>query len=184
MGRAAAEKSKQATPEVLRFNARLEELNDRKGSRLVLRLPAEVSRRFPEGNQPQVEGTINTQPFRAPLDGDPAGGHWLRVNKAMSEGAGAAAGDKVELAILGPEPQPSPPADMLEAFKGSAAALELWDKLEPHVQRDWIRWIELAKKAETRERRVVRTIEQLEEGKRRPCCVNFYEYMLCRVQED
>ncbi|MBV8460504.1 MAG: YdeI/OmpD-associated family protein, partial [Candidatus Eremiobacteraeota bacterium] len=48
---------------------------------------------------------------------------------------------------------------------------------------DWMRWINSAKTPETRARRVRRTVEQLSSGKRRPCCVNFYEFMLHRVGE-
>ena len=60
----------------------------------------------------------------------------------------------------------------------------MWDELTPMGRRDWVRWIEGAKKPETRERRVRRTVDQLAEGKRRACCVNVYEYMLDRVEED
>ena len=51
-------------------------------------------------------------------------------------------------------------------------------------QRDWIRWIEDAKKPETRARRVTRTVSQLEDGKRRACCVDVNSFMMCRIKED
>ena len=126
---------------------------------------------------------MNGHPFRAALEPNPSGGHWLRVNEAMRKGAGAAAGDTVKLAILGPEPEPNVPADLRVALTASPEAKTLWKDLTPTGRRDWIRWIESAKKPETRTRRVTRTVEQLSEGKRRPCCVNVYEFMLCRVQE-
>ncbi len=56
--------------------------------------------------------------------------------------------------------------------------------LQLAASRGTLRWIEGAKKPETRDRRVKRTVEQLSEGKRRACCVNVYEYMMERVQED
>jgi hypothetical protein len=59
----------------------------------------------------------------------------------------------------------------------------LWDDLTTMGRRDWVHWVESAKQPETRARRVTRTVEQLSSGKRRACCVNVYEYMLCRIQE-
>jgi len=131
----------------------------------------------------KVEGTINGHPFRAPLERDASGSCWFRVNKAMREGAHAGAGDTVNLAILGPEPEPSVPADLRSAFKAFPEAKALWQQLDADARRIWIRWIESAKKPLTRARRVTRTVEQLSSGKRRPCCVNVYEFMMQRVGE-
>jgi uncharacterized protein YdeI (YjbR/CyaY-like superfamily) len=102
----------------------------------------------------------------------------------MREGAGADAGDTVELAILGPEPEPTVSADLRVALKRCQEAKALWKDLTSVGRRDWIRWIDSAKTPETRARRVLRTVEQLSSGKRRPCCVNVYEFMLRRVQEE
>jgi hypothetical protein len=68
-----------------------------------------VSKQFPSHVSTKVEGTINGHPFRAALEPNTFGSHWLRVNKAMLKGAGADAGDTVKLAILGPEPEPTVP---------------------------------------------------------------------------
>lgn len=172
-------------PSVFRFKARLlrHPKTAKTDSGALLNFPKWVSKKFPSRGTTKVEGTINGHPFRAALEAGTSGGHWLRVNKAMSEGAGADAGDTVQLAILGPEPEPTVPTDLRVAFDTSRAAKTLWEDLTPTGRRDWIRWIESAKKPETRARRVTRTVEQLSEGKRRPCCVNVYEFMLCRVQE-
>jgi hypothetical protein len=131
----------------------------------------------------KVEGTINGHPFRAALEPNTSGSHWLHVNKAMLKGAGTHAGDTVRLAILGPEPEPTVPADLWVALTASHEAKTLWDNLTTMGRRDWVRWIESAKQPETRTRRVTRTVEQLSSGKRRACCVNVYEFMLCRIQE-
>ncbi|MBN1362168.1 MAG: YdeI/OmpD-associated family protein [Sedimentisphaerales bacterium] len=102
----------------------------------------------------------------------------------MCQGAGADAGDTVQLAILGPEPEAKVPADLRVALGASDEAKALWSDLTPMGRRDWIRWIDAAKKPQTRARRITRTVEQLSSGKRRPCCVNVYEFMLCRIDED
>ena len=163
-------------PAVLRFNAQLN------GSGALLDVPTAVDEKLRD--MPKVEGTINGHPFRAALEPNPSGGRRLKVNKAMRRGSGADEGDTVELAILGPEPDPKPPADLKKAFASSPEAQTVWEELTTMGRQDWVRWIESAKKPETRARRVTRTVDQLSEGKRRACCVNVYEYMLDRVEED
>jgi hypothetical protein len=162
-------------PAVLRFNARLS------GPGSGLDVPKAVEKKL--GEMPKVEGTINGHPFRADLESKPSGGRRLKVNKAMRRGAGGG-GDTVELAILGPEPDPKGPADLRSAFESAPEAKAVWKELTTMGRQDWVRWIESAKKPETRARRVTRTVEQLSEGKRRACCVNVYEYMLSHVEGD
>jgi hypothetical protein len=173
-------------PEVLRFEARLFRRPKAGKTDFQTRLdvPERVGKKFPPRVSTTVEGTINGHPFRAALEPDASGGHSLRVNKAMLGGAGADAGDTVKLAILGPEPEPTVPADLRVALAASREAKSLWDDLTSMGRRDWVRWIESAKRPETRTRRVSRTVEQLSEGKRRACCVNVYEFMLRRIRED
>jgi uncharacterized protein YdeI (YjbR/CyaY-like superfamily) len=96
----------------------------------------------------------------------------------MLEGSAAEVGDTVKLVIMEPEPEATVPADLRTALASSHEAKPLWKSLTPVGRCDWIRWIESAKKPETRARRITRTIEQLSAGKRRPCCANIYESML------
>ncbi len=169
-------------PAVLRFSARLFPETTKSGSGTLLDVPEAVDKMLRA--MPKVEGTINGHPFRAPLEPNASGGRCLKVNKAMRRGAGADHGDTVELAVLGPEPDPKGPADLRSAFASSPEAKEVWKELTTMGRQDWVRWIEGAKTPETRARRIERTIDQLSEGKRRACCVNVYEYMLNRVEEE
>jgi Domain of unknown function (DUF1905) len=47
-----------------------------------------------------IEGTINGFPFRAALEPNGKVSHWLRVNKALHDAAGADAGDTVTTSML------------------------------------------------------------------------------------
>lgn len=183
MNKMANENKRGGGPSVLRFKARLirHPKHGKTGSSTLLDVPRGVSSKL--RGMTKVEGTMNGHPFRAAMEPNTSGGNWLRVNKAMLEGAGADAGDTVKLAILGPEPEPTVPVDLRKALNASYEAKTLWTDLTSDGRRIWIRWIESAKKPETRARRVTRTVEQLSSGKRRPCCVNVYEFMLRRVQE-
>ncbi|MFN8043467.1 MAG: YdeI/OmpD-associated family protein [Mycobacterium sp.] len=62
------------------------------------------------------------------------------------------------------------PADLRAALMTNTAALEAWRDITPLARNEFICWITDAKQQATRERRIRRTQEELEEGKRRPCC--------------
>jgi hypothetical protein len=62
------------------------------------------------------------------------------------------------------------PDDLHAAIAGDADLLSLWQSLTPLGRNEFICWVEDAKQAATRARRITRTAEELREGKRRPCC--------------
>jgi hypothetical protein len=168
-------------PEILRFKARLgaRSKEAKADAGAVLSIPGAVGRLL-DGME-SAEGTINGHPFRAALDRAASGGLALRVNQAMLRGAGARSGDTVQLAILGPEPKLVVPSDLRTAMARSEPAKSLWKDMSDLARRDYVRWVEATNNPETRARRVKRTVEQLAEGKRRPCCVNTYEYPLSLI---
>lgn len=61
-------------------------------------------------------------------------------------------------------------ADMQEAITADPDVLALWQHLTPLGRNEFICWVDDAKQAATRARRIQRTCEELREGKRRPCC--------------
>jgi hypothetical protein len=170
---------------VLRFKARLfcprNKAKAGGSATLLLDVPDVVSKKARSSGMTTVEGTINGHPFRATLETNTSGGNWLPVNRAMREGAGSDVGDTVQIAILEPVPEPAVPADLRVALTASEKAKTLWRDLTPIGRTDWVRWVESAKQPETRARRIRRTVDQLSEGKRRPCCVNVYEFMMARI---
>ena len=62
------------------------------------------------------------------------------------------------------------PRDLREALVSNDVALEAWKDITPLARNEFICWVEDAKREATRERRIRRTQEELEEGQRRPCC--------------
>ena len=62
------------------------------------------------------------------------------------------------------------PTDLRTELAKDKKALERWESLTPLARNEWICWITFVKKAETRDEHVTRTVKQLKEGKRRPCC--------------
>jgi Bacteriocin-protection, YdeI or OmpD-Associated len=62
------------------------------------------------------------------------------------------------------------PDDLRKALIANATALDAWNDITPLARNEFICWVEDAKRESTRERRIRRTREELEEGQRRPCC--------------
>ncbi len=48
--------------------------------------------------------------------------------------------------------------------------INIWEALSPIGRNEFICWVEDAKQKKTREKRISRTVEELVEGKKRPCC--------------
>ena len=62
------------------------------------------------------------------------------------------------------------PDDLRTALTASSTALAAWEDITPLARNEFICWVEDAKQDTTRQRRIRRTLEELDEGKRRPCC--------------
>lgn len=169
-------------PDVLRFRSVLIDSPAKgSGSGLALELPVDVSDKL--HGMDKVEGVVNDRAFRTAVE-QSDGAYWLPVSKAMLRNAAAEKGDEIEIAILGPEPDPIPASDLQRELDASPEATENWEELTTLAKRDWLRWIDDTNNQGTRARRIVRAIEQLSEGKRRACCVNVNGFMMCRIQED
>ncbi len=135
-------------------------------------LPKEASARLRTRGRTTVEGTLNGAPFRATLEPDGEKSHWLKVTRKLREAAGANPGDTVtlELVTVEEEPEPKVPADLKKALAAAPKANALWAEITPIARRDWIHWIDSAKQAETRARRIDNACSMLAAGKRRVCC--------------
>ena len=62
------------------------------------------------------------------------------------------------------------PEDLQKALMSDKSALERWEDLTPLARNEWICWNVTVKTEETRKDHITRTITELLEGKRRPCC--------------
>lgn len=62
------------------------------------------------------------------------------------------------------------PKDLKEALVASPEVNKIWNSLTPLAHNEWICWVTIVKKAETRKEHIERLQEELLRGKRRPCC--------------
>jgi uncharacterized protein YdeI (YjbR/CyaY-like superfamily) len=62
------------------------------------------------------------------------------------------------------------PTDIRKALLADNKALERWEDLTPLARNERTYWIISVKQPETRKKHIERTVKELVEGKRRPCC--------------
>lgn len=62
------------------------------------------------------------------------------------------------------------PADLRKALISTPKALAAWEDITPLARNEWICWAISVKNPATRKNHIERTITELAEGKRRPCC--------------
>ena len=177
----------------IRFTAKLSrpKTTEKAVSWTFLTLPKDASAKLPSRGMTSVEGTLNGFPFRATLEPDGKGGHWLKVDRKIREAACVKAGDLValEVAPVAVEPEPAVPDDLRKALADAPPkASATWLDITPLARRDWIHWITSGKRAETREKRIDVAISKLSAGDRRPCCFDrsgmYSKSLSCPVADD
>jgi hypothetical protein len=146
---------------------------EKDGSWTFLVLPKNASAKLPSRGMTTIEGTINGVAFQAALEPDGQKSHWLKVDRKLSEAAGAKAGNVVRLEITpaAEELELEVPPDLRKALATAAPKVRaLWSDITPNARRDWIHWMTSAKQPETRARRIKNACSMLAAGKRRVCC--------------
>jgi hypothetical protein len=132
-----------------------------------IQVPDEVVAELGSGRRPSVRITVGGHTYRTTVAS--MGGRFLvPLSAEHRAAAGVAAGDDVEVDI---EVDDAPreveiPADLQEAFDADAEARSFFDGLAFSHRKEWVRWVEEAKRPETRATRVQKTIVGLREGRR------------------
>jgi len=130
------------------------------------RVPPEVVAALGSSKRPPVEVSVGTHTYRSTIAtyGDE---FFLPLNRANREGAGLHAGDSVTVTLqLDMAPRTvEVPAIMRSAFEDAPAARKHFDNLSYSHQREYVEWINEAKREETRLRRAAKTVEMLTEGR-------------------
>nr|WP_305121552.1 YdeI/OmpD-associated family protein [Microbulbifer elongatus] len=68
------------------------------------------------------------------------------------------------------EREPDAPEDLRKALASSPESRKTWEATTTIARIDWIHWIESAKQAKTRTKRIQDACNMLAEGKKRVCC--------------
>jgi hypothetical protein len=161
------------TKSTILFSSKLLQLKaNAKTGAWTLTLPKNASAKLPSRGRTMVEGTISSFPFRAALQPNGKGSHWLRVNRTMLDATGAdtAATVTVEITRVGEEPEMRVPVDLRKALAADPLAQARWEDITPLARRDWIFSISSAKQPGTRRRRIEKACDMFACAKRRLCC--------------
>lgn len=130
-------------------------------------VPDEVVAALGAGKRPAVRVTVGSHTYRTTIA--PMGGRFLVPLSADNRAAAdVAAGDEVDVQI---EADNNPrdvavPADLADALTRNQQARDFFDTLAYTHRKEWVRWIEDAKKPETRATRLTATLDALRSGKR------------------
>lgn len=62
------------------------------------------------------------------------------------------------------------PEDILKVLSADEGLLQIWNHLTPIQRNEWICWVTIVKKEETRTDHLRRLVEELKAGVRKPCC--------------
>ncbi|MBM3124542.1 MAG: DUF1905 domain-containing protein [Chloroflexi bacterium] len=137
------------------------------GGGAFVEIPFDVEKAF-DSKKPKVKAVIEGVPYRGTLVRRGGPNHMLIILKGIREQIGKTIGDKVKVTIEADTEarRVEIPKDLLKELKQDKAAKAVFDKLSYTHQKEYVKWIEEAKKAETRQNRIAKTLVMLKQGKR------------------
>jgi bacteriocin resistance YdeI/OmpD-like protein/uncharacterized protein DUF1905 len=136
------------------------------GGGAFVEIPFDVEAVF-GSKKPKVKAVIEGVPYRGLLTRMGGPKHMLIILKGIREQIGKTFGDKVTVTV---EPDTQPrlieiPKDLAAEFRKDKRARAIFDKLSYTHQKEYVRWIEEAKRVETRQARLAKTLEMLKKEK-------------------
>jgi Bacteriocin-protection, YdeI or OmpD-Associated/Domain of unknown function (DUF1905) len=148
-----------------RFEAKLEATQ---GGGAVVVVPFDVQEAF-GSKRPPVRATVNGHSFRTTIA--PMGGRsLLGLNRDVRDGAGVTVGETVSVEL---EPDDEPrvvevPSDFAALLAENPGARAPFNALSYTHRKEYVRWITDAKRDKTRQGRLRRSIEMLQQGTKTP----------------
>ena len=137
------------------------------GGGAFVEVPFDVETAF-GSKRPKVKAMIEGFPYRGLLVRMGGPNHILIILKGIREQIGKTFGDEIKVSVEADveERVIAIPAELKRAFKPDQDAKSAFEKLSYTHQKEYVKWIEEAKKAETRQSRILKTIEMLKERKK------------------
>ena len=137
------------------------------GGGAFVEVPFDVEKAF-GSKRPKVKATFEGVPYRGILTRMGTEHHLLIILKEIRKKIGKTFGDEVKITVeLDEEPRVIEiPAGLKKAFKAEKEAKAFFDKLSYTHRREYVMWINEAKREETRQNRMVKAIEMLKKGQK------------------
>ena len=139
------------------------------GGGAFVEVPFDVEKEF-GSKRPKIKAMIEGVPYRGILARMGTERHLLIILKEIREQIGKSFGDEVTITV---EPDTEPrvievPAELKKAFRTEKEAKAFFDQLSYTHKREYVMWINQAKREETRQNRIAKTTEMLKKGKKNP----------------
>ena len=131
----------------------------------MFRVPFDLGEVFGRA-RPPLKVTIRGHTWRTTPGVYDGVGH-IVVNRAVKVATGVDAGDRVRVRMeLDTDPRTvSVPRDLAAALAADSGAKQAFASMSFTHRREYVEWVEEAKRVETRARRVASTVERVREGK-------------------
>ena len=148
------------------FTARIEPARMGSGGAMVT-IPFDVREVYGTGGQVKVKASFDGEPYRGSIAPRGGGRHVLGIPKTIRATIGKDVGDRVKVVVdRDAEPRTvETPKDLAAALRKSRPARDRFEKMSYTHRKEYVRWIEEAKKPDTRARRVEKAVAMLSEGK-------------------
>jgi len=146
------------------FTAVIQNTSGASGGGAFVEVPFDVEKAF-GSKRPEVKAMIEGVPYRGLLVRMGGPNHILIILKNIREQIGKSFGDgiKVSVEMDVEERVAIVPAELRRVFKVEKEAKAVFEKLSYTHQKEYVAWINEAKKEETRQNRIVKTIEMLKQ---------------------
>lgn len=132
------------------------------GGGAFVEVPFDVEKAF-GSKRPKVKAMIEGVPYRGLLTRMGGPNHILIILKGIREQIGKTFGDEIQVSMeLDTEERVLViPIELTKELKKDKEAKSIFDKLSYTHKKEYVKWVEEAKKEETRQRRVEKTVEVL-----------------------
>jgi hypothetical protein len=154
---------------VIAFKAKLENPQPNMDAAFIT-FPYDVQEIFGTRAMVKVKATFDGYPYRGILSNMGGDHHVILVRKDVREAIRKKVGESVEVTIEQDleERTLEVPGDLQKLFDKKRKAAEFFNKLSYTNRKEYVLWITSAKRPETRENRLLKTIEKLQLGLRNP----------------
>ena len=136
------------------------------GTWTYLDIPPEITQELGAKGQVKVIGLVNGYPFRTSARPHGDGSHYIVVNRSIRDAIQATQGDVVHVVM---EKDTAPrtvevPNDFADALEANQQQGKAFEALSYSHKKEYVDWIESAKKVETRDKRIAQSLEMLIAG--------------------
>jgi hypothetical protein len=133
------------------------------GTATYIDIPFNVEKEFGGKGRVAVKVTINGFPYRTSIVSKGNGTHWMCVNKSMRDGGKVKVGDIAQFTMEKDTEIRTVeiPSDLKNALDKNPKAKAIFEKYPYTHRKEFVQYINEAKKEETRIRRIEKTIEML-----------------------